>query len=221
MSGTTPKKGTVPKKVVSQGLAEIVTQQLNETHSGYESEVVKWEGHHALTVTPSQQKMLLASGDDPAWGEVKGAVICDLELKIYAIPVEMMSKLLSVEYSEEEGVSMSSDAPNINVGLMATIKETRDGVKTRNKTILYKTSWDLPETSNETISEDNVAVADLTIKGKAYPVFYSKADGSQGNKTVSIFNSVKQRAKWEANETSIQFPSDIVATEPTTPEVED
>ncbi len=205
---------TLPKKVVTQGLAKVATQRLNDTHSGYESEVTEWEGHHSLVITPSQSKMLLPSGDDPAWGEVRGPVVCDLELKIYAIPVELMSKLLGVEYSDEDGVSMSSDASSLYVGLAVTVKETRDGAKTQNKTIAYKTCWDLPEISNKTVSEDDTAVADLTIKGKAYPVFYTKADGSQGNKTLSIFNSVKQKAKWEANATSIQFPSETSAITP-------
>ena len=209
--------GTLPKKVVTQGLATVATQRLNDTHSGYESEVTEWEGHHSLVITPSQSKTLLPSGDDPAWGEIRGSVVCDLELKIYAIPVELMSKLLGVEYSDEDGVSMS-DAPPVYVGLALTVKETRDGAKTQNKIIAYKTCWDLPELSHETVGEDNAAVADLTIKGKGYPVFYTKADGSQGNKTVAIFNSVKQKAKWDANAKSIQFPNE---TDTKTPEPTD
>ena len=195
--------GNDPKKIITRGLATIATQKLNDEQKGYSTTRNTWDGQHECTITPNQDKTLLPSGNDPAWAEIRGPVICDVELKIYAIPIEKMQELLSVEYSEADGVSFSSDADSIFVGMDIIVDAQSTAGRSKRKTTLYKVSF-----------EGDVAVADLTLKGKAYPVFYTKADGKQGDKTLTIIDSTKQSTAWAARENTIIFPT-AAATTPT------
>lgn len=194
------------KKIISRGLASISTQKLNAGQTGYSATRTEWSGHHEIVITPSQDKTLLPSGNDPAWAEIKGAVLCDIDLKIYALPVDKMSELLNVDYSDEDGVAFTSNTAGQFVGMDIVTDIQTEDAKSQRKIILYKVSFDLPEISLKTVAEGEPAVGDVTLKGKAYPVFYAKSGGTQGNVTLSIFDSVKQATKWEANKSTIVFP---------------
>lgn len=204
--------GNDPKKIITRGLATIATQKLNDEQKGYSTTRNTWDGQHECTITPNQDKTLLPSGNDPAWAEIRGPVICDVELKIYAIPIEKMQELLSVEYSETDGVSFSSDADSVFVGMDIIVDAQSTAGRSKRKTTLYKVSFDLPEISAKSVAEGDVAVADLTLKGKAYPVFYTKADGKQGDKTLTIIDSTKQSTAWTARENTIIFPTAATTT---------
>lgn len=194
------------KPILCRGLVSIATQKLNAGQTGYDSTRIEWSGHHEIVITPSQDKTALASGNDPAWAEVRGALLCDIDLKIYALPIDKMAELLNVDYSDDDGVVFTGDTTSRFVGMDVVTDAQTGDTKSQRKVILYKVSFDLPEISLKTVAEGETAVCDVTLKGKAYPVFYTKADGSQGNMTYTIIDSVAHAKKWEASKSTIVFP---------------
>lgn len=199
------------KKIVSRGLHDILTQKLNDNFTGYSGDAVKWQGHSSFVFTPTQTKTELPSGDDPAWEVIKGAVVGDVELKLYGIPLDAMPELLGVKYSAVDGVCVGDNEDDeVWLGMAITKLVKSDGEESRNKTILYKVHFDLPEINDKTISKDDNAVAELTLKGQAYPVFYTKANGNDGRRTYCIVNSKLNKTKYDANAESIVFPAEFV-----------
>lgn len=199
------------KKTISRGLQDVMTQRLNAGHTGYEGDAIKWTGETACVFTPKRDSTLLAAGNDPAWGEVDGPVTADVELKLYSLPLEEMPQLLGVKYSAADGVCVGDDGdgtPYIGLSLNTKVK-TASEKPSYNKLIAYKVRFDLPEVNLKTIAEGDNAVADVTLKGKAYPVFFTKSDGSEGSRTYCIVNSIKNAAKYKANESEIVYPTEM------------
>ena len=201
------------QKMISQGLQDVMTQRLNSGHTGYENDPIKWTGETSLVFTPKRDNTVLAAGNDPAWGELNGPVLGDVELKLYSLPIEDMPSLLGVKYSAADGVCVGDeDDATPYVGLALNNKVRKEGgVSSFNKTILYKVRFDLPEVNLKTIAEGDTAVADVTLKGKAYPVYFAKTDGSQGSRTYCIVNSATNATKYRANEDAIVFPTEFTA----------
>lgn len=197
------------KKVISRGLQDILTQRLNADFTAYTGDPVKWQGDTSLTFTPSQTTTELASGNDPAWDALKGPVVGDVELKLYDIPLDAMPELLGVKYSAADGVCVGdSDDAETWLGLSADKLVKTDEGESRNKIILYKVCFDLPSIESKTTTKDDTAVAEITLKGKAYPVFYTKKDG-EGSRTYCIVNSKTNKTKYDANAEAIVFPSEF------------
>lgn len=198
-------------KIVSRGLQDILTQRLNSGHTGYGDTVAKWQGETSFVFTPKREVTPLASGNNPAWDTIEGPVLGDVELKLYSLPLDIMPELLAVRYSTADGVCVGDEVdetPYIGLSLNTLVKST---AQSTNKTILYKVRFDLPEISVKTIAEADNAVADVTLKGKAYPVFFTKTDGSQGSRTYCIVNSQTNAAKFAANKDCIVFPTEFAA----------
>lgn len=199
------------KKTISQGLQDVMTQRLNAGHTGYEGDAIKWTGETSCVFSPKRDNTLLAAGNDPAWGELDGPVTADVELKLYSLPLEEMPQLLGVRYSAADGVCVGDDedgTPYMGLSLNTKVKTTSEK-PSYNKLIAYKVRFDLPEVNLKTIAEGDTAVADVTLKGKAYPVFFTKADGSEGKRTYCIANSIKNAAKYKANEAEIVYPTEM------------
>lgn len=199
-------------KIVSRGLQDVLTQRLNSGHTGYGDTVAKWQGETSFVFTPKREVTPLASGNNPAWDTIEGPVLGDVELKLYSLPLDIMSELLAVQYSVADGVCVGDnddETPYIGLSLNTLVK--KDATQSTNKTILYKVRFDLPEINVKTIAEADNAVADVTLKGKAYPVFFTKTDGSQGSRTYCIANSQTNAAKFEANKDCIVFPTELTA----------
>lgn len=198
------------QKIVYHGLQDVLTQRLNSGHTGYESGATKWTGETSFVFTPKRDTTVLAAGNDPAWGEIQGPVLGDVELKLYSLPLEDMPSLLGVQYSESDGVCVGDeDDYTPYVGLSLNNKVKSSSGNSYNKTILYKVRFDLPEVSNKTKAEGDTAVADVTLKGKAYPVFFTKTNGEQGARTYCFVNSAKNATKYAANENGIVYPSEF------------
>ena len=122
-----------------------------------------------------------------------------------------MPQLLGVRYSSADGVCVgdSEDStPYMALSLNTKVK-TSEERPSYNKLIAYKVRFDLPEVNLKTIAEGDNAVADVTLKGKAYPVFFTKTDGSEGSRTYCIVNSIKNAAKYKANEEGIVYPTEM------------
>ncbi len=201
------------QKVISQGLQDVMTHRLNNGHTGYDGDPIKWTGETSLVFTPKRDSTVLAAGNDPAWGELNGPVLGDVELKLYSLPLEDMPSLLGVKYSVADGVCVGDEddaTPYVGLALNNKVKG-QGGASSFNKTILYKVRFELPEVSLKTIAEGDTAVADVTLKGKAYPVFFTKTNGSQGSRTYCIVNSVTNATKYKANEETIVFPTEFTA----------
>ena len=205
-----PKK--VVQKIISRGLQNILTQRLNAEFNGYDTDPVQWQGDTALVFTPTQTTTEMPSGNDPAWDVIKGPVLGDVELTLYDIPVENMEDLLAVKYSEADGVCVGdSDDGTVWLGLSSDRLIKSAAGESKNKLILYKVRFDLPAIDSKTISKDDNAIAELKLKGYAYPVFFEKADGSTGRRTYAIVNSVKNKAKYDANTEKIVFPAEAAS----------
>ena len=209
MSITTKNIG----KVVSRGLQDLLTQRLASGHTAYEETVAKWQGDISLTFTPKRETTVLPSGNNPAWDTIEGPVIGDVELKLYDLPLADMPELLGVQYSAADGVCVGEGEP-VYLGLSFNRLVKKDGVESYNKTILYKVRFDLPEVSPKTIEEGDNAVGDITLKGKAYPVFFNKTSGAQGTRTYCIVNSVSNATKYTANATQIVYPTEMTPDTP-------
>lgn len=202
------------QKIISQGLQDVLTQRLNDTQTAYDGEALKWTGETEFSFTPTQDKTVLAAGNDPAWGVIKGLVMGDFELKLYEMPLEEMNQLFSVKYSVVDGVCVGDDdceTPIIGLSLNNKVKSEASGKTSYNKTILYKAVCDLPAVSLKTIAEGDTAVVNVSVKGKAYPVFFPRADGSQEARTYCIVNSINNAEKYKANEDEIVFPTEFTA----------
>ena len=209
----------VVQKIVSRGLQDIMTQRLNADFSAYTGDPVEWQGDTSLVFTPSREVTVLPSGNNPAWDSIEGPTVGDVELKLYDIPLDKMQELLAVKYSAKDGVCVgdTDDAP-VFLGLSSDRLVKSDGVQSRNKLIIYKVRFDLPEINSKTIEEADTAVANVTLKGKAYPVFYSKASGEAGSRTYSVVNSVLNAEKYTANKDVIVFPEEMTPDAPAAPE---
>ena len=90
----------------------------------------------------------------------------------------------------------------------------KNGAESYNKTILYKVRFDLPEVAPKTIEEGDNAVGDITLKGKAYPVFFNKTSGAQGSRRYCIVNSATNATKYTANASQIVYPSEMTPDTP-------
>lgn len=201
---------SIVQKIVSRGLQDIMTQRLNSDFTAYIGEPIVWQGETSLVFAPTREVTVLASGNNPAWDSIEGPTIGDVELKLYGIPLDKMTELLSVKYSVADGVCVGdTDDQSVYIGLSADKLVKSDDAQSRNKLMLYKVKFNLPEISSKTIAETDTAVADVTLKGKAYPVFYHKANGESGSRTYSIVNSVLNPAKYLANSDAIVFPEEM------------
>lgn len=202
-------------KIVSRGLQDVLTQRLNADHTAYGDTVAKWQGDTSLVFTPKREVTVLASGNDPAWNTIEGPVVGDVELKLYSLPLAIMPELLSVKYSAVDGVCVGDgDEASAFLGLSFNQLVRTAGVDSINKTILYKVRFDLPEVNVKTIADADNAVADVTLKGKAYPVFFTKTSGGKGSRTFCIVNSTTNATKFTANESAIVFPVEMTADTP-------
>lgn len=200
------------QKMVSQGLQDVMTQRLNSGHTAYDGDPIKWTGETSFVFSPKRDSTILAAGNDPAWDEVNGPVLGDVELKLYSLPLEDMPSLLGVKYSAADGVCVGDeDDATPYVGLALNNKVKSNGESSFNKTIIYKVRFDLPEVNLKTIAEGDSAVADVTLKGKAYPVYFTKTSGAQGSRTYCVVNSVTNATKYKANEEAIVFPAEFTA----------
>lgn len=197
-------------KIISRGLQDIIVQKLNGDCTAYAADSARWQGETEMVFTPSRNTELLPSGNDPAWGVVKGPVVGTVKLTLYDIAVEDMENLLSVKYDAEEGVCVGdTDDEDCFIGMSFDQLISKNGAQSNNKTILYKVLFDLPEINAKTIAEGDNAISKLELTGKAYPVFFSKKNGETGSRTYCIVNSVTNKAKYDANKTSIVFPTEF------------
>ncbi len=196
------------KKIISQGLQKIITQKLNADHNGYTGDAQEWEGVTELTITPTVASTVLPAGNDPQWMKINGNVTADVSLKLYDIPLEKMKDLLSVKYDAENGVSFEGGADAVFLGLKVDRPVTASDGSSTNRIVLYKVTFDLPEISMKTIEEEDTAVSDVTLSGKASPVFYSKSNGTVGNITMRMMNSVSHPDAFASFENGIVYPTD-------------
>lgn len=197
-------------KVVSRGEHKLVTQRLKDDFTGYTGEVHEWQGETEIVITPSQTVTELPSGDDPAWWVIAGAVTAEVEITMYDVPIDYASQLFPMKYSAADGLWVGDNDATIpwnGLTLDRTV-ESASGASV-NKVVVQKVRFDLPAIGAKTIAKDDNALAELKLKGYAYPVFYSKADGSTGSKTYGILNSVKNKAKFDAYSDGIVFPSEF------------
>lgn len=200
------------KKIISRGLQEILTQRLNADFSAYDGNPVAWEGDTALVFTPKQTITELASGNDPMWDVIKGPVTGDVEVTLYDFPLDIMPELLGVRYDAAQGLCVGeNDEETIFIGIAFDRLVKEDGAQSRNKAIIHKVYFELPVIDAKTISSDDNAVSELKLKGKASPLFYPKSDGTYGSRTYTIANSVKNKAKYDANKDCIAFPEEFTA----------
>lgn len=198
------------KKVISRGLQDIIVQKLNNDYTAYEADPASWQGETEMVFTPTRNTEMLASGNDPAWGVVKGPVVGTVKLTLYDIAVEDMERLLSVKYDASEGVCVGdTDDEDCFIGISFDQLITKGSEQSHNKCILYKVLFDLPEINAKTIAEGDNAISKLELSGKAYPVFFSKTNGETGSRTYCIVNSVTNKAKYDANKDSIVFPTEF------------
>ena len=198
--------------VVSRGEHNLRTQKLKADGTGYEDTMTCWQGDTAVDVAFAQTSEELPSGDNPAWDIEKGPVTADVTLTLYDIPLENYGDILSVAYSETDGVRIGeADTPTNFVGLSIDHTVKVNGVTSTNRLILYKVAFDLPEIKHETITKDSNSNMTVELKGKGYPVFYSKESGEQGRLTASKLNSVKHAAKYKAFDAGIVFPTELKA----------
>lgn len=197
-------------KIISRGLQDIMTQRLKSDFSAYEGDPVVWQGETALTFTPAQEVTELPSGNDPAWDAIPGLVTGDVKLTIYEIPLDVMSELLAVKYSEADGVCVGDSADGVVwLGLSFDRLIRKNGVDSRNKAILHKVRFDLPAINVKTIEKGDNAVANVELTGHAYPLFFKKKDGSMASRTYCIVNSMTNKTKYDANAESIVFPTEF------------
>jgi hypothetical protein len=201
------------KKITRRGLHNVLTQKLNSDFSGYTDDAAKWTGDTEIEFTPSRQVDNLASGDDPAWDVIKGPVTGTIKIKFHDIAIDCMEHLLSVTYDAVNGICVGDNEDAdcfIGISFDETIKY--NGTVSNNKTILYKVLFDLPTITSKTVAEGDNALSEVELNGKAYPVFFNKANGTTGRRTYSIVNSKLNANKYEANKDCIVFPSDSAAT---------
>lgn len=197
----------VVAKIVSRGLQNIMTQKLNADFSAYSGDPVEWQGETALTFTPSQEVTELPSGNNPVWDTINGPVTGEVKLTLYDIPLDVMPELLAVRYSAADGVCVGdTDDETVWLGISFDKLVKSGNAESRNKAILYKVRFELPAVELKTIEKSDTAVANVELTGHAYPVFFSKQDGSVGSRTYSIVNSVTNKAKYDANAEGIVFP---------------
>lgn len=200
-------------KVFSRGLHDVLIQSLNSDFTGYESDSTAWQGETNIEVDLTRKTELLPSGDDPAWGVVKGPVLGTVKLTMYDIAVDDMEKLFSVKYDAAEGVCIGdTDDEDRFVGLSFDKRISVNGAESHNKTILYKVLFELPKITAETVSSDSNAISKLETTGSIYPVFYTKTNGETGARSVCIVNSTKNVAKYAANKDCIVFPSETASS---------
>ncbi len=203
-----PKKKM--KKIISRGLQTILSQRLNGDFSAYEGDALSWQGDIDLKVTPSQTRTELPSGNDPAWDTLKGPVVADVEITLYEFPIDQMPEILGVKYSEASGLCVGdSDDEDVFLGLSFDQLITEDKKQSKNKMVLYKVCFDIPATEVKTIAKDDTAVKNVKLTGHAYPVFFSKQDGSLGSRTYCVMNSTKNKTLYEANKEAIAFPEEF------------
>ena len=204
-----PKK--VVAKIVSRGLQNIITQRLNADFSAYTGDPVEWQGETALTFTPAQEVTELPSGNNPVWDTINGPVTGEVKLTLYDIPLDIMPELLAVKYSAADGVCVGDGSDEtVWLGISFDKLVKKAGIESRNKAILYKVRFELPTVELKTIETGDTAVAKVELTGHAYPVFFSKVDGSVGSRTYCIVNSVTNKTKYDANAESIVFPAEFV-----------
>lgn len=203
-----PKKKM--KKIISRGLQTILSQRLNGDFSAYEGDALSWQGDIDLKVTPSQTRTELPSGNDPAWDTLKGPVVADVEITLYEFPIDQMPEILGVKYSEASGLCVGdSDDEDVFLGLSFDQLIKEDKAQSKNKMVLYKVCFDIPATEVKTIAKDDTAVKNVKLTGHAYPVFFSKKDGSLGSRTYCVMNSVKNKTLYAANAEAIAFPEEF------------
>lgn len=203
------------RKVISRGEQNLQTQRLNADCSAYEGDTYRWQGESAFVFTPAQTTTELPSGNDPAWDVIKGVVTGDVELTVYDIPIEDMCHLLGCKYTETDGfVAGDSDDGVAFLGLSIDKLIRSGSTDSINKVILYKVAFDLPAIDIKTISKDDNAVAEIKLKGKAYPVFFTKTNGSLGSRTYRLLNSTRNATAFTANANVIVFPTEITPDTP-------
>lgn len=200
------------QKIISRGLQTILSQRLKSDFSAYEGEPLEWQGDTALTFTPSQTRTELPSGNDPAWDTLKGPVVGDVEITLYEFPIELMPEIFGVKYSAESGLCVGdSDDADVFLGLSFDQLIKEGTTNSRNKTVLFKVCFDIPATEVKTIAKDDTAVKNVKLKGYAYPLFYPKADGTQGSRTYSVMNSIKNKTLYDKYASAIVFPEEFKA----------
>lgn len=203
---------TIVKKIISRGLQEILTQRLNADFTAYDGNPVVWQGDTAFVFTPQQTITELPSGNDPMWDVIKGPVTGEVEVTLYDFPLDIMPELFGVRYDAEQGVCVGeNDEETLFIGISFDRIVKEDNVQSRNKAIIHKVYFELPAIDTKTISRDDNAVGELKLKGKASPLFYPKADGTFGSRTYALVNSVKNKAKYDANKDCIVFPEEFTA----------
>jgi hypothetical protein len=204
------------KKITRRGLHNVLTQKLKDDFSGYSEDIAAWTGDTEIEIVPTRQVDNLASGDDPAWAVIKGPVTATVKIKFYDIAIDCMEQLLSVKYDAVNGVCVGDvDDTDCFVGISFDESIVYDGATSNNKTILYKVLFDLPTIKSKTVAEGDNALAEVELNGKAYPVFFNKANGTIGRRTYSIVNSKLNADKYKANAECIVFPSEATASSST------
>lgn len=199
-------------KTIYHGFGKLITRKINAGQTNYDGLPVIWTGEIDLEFSPKQEVTYLASGDDPQWGRIEGAVTGDVKLTIYGVPINHLPQLLGVKYSAADGIVVGEDdTPSVNVGLAFdnSVKNESTGAVSTNKTILYKVNFTLPNTVIKTKGEGDNAVATIELNGKVWPVFYTKTGGSIGRRTYCKVNSTLNATKFAANADTIVWPSDF------------
>lgn len=198
-------------KYISRGMQDVITKKLNSGFTAYTGDIVKWTGDTAFTFTPTRTSTELASGNDPLWMNIQGLVTGDVELTFHDIAISDMEHLLGVKYSAADGLLVGdSDDPVVFIGLsLNRIVRDASGNESYNKVILYKVCFDLPAIDIKTISNEDNAISELKLTGKAYPVFFTKTNGTQGARTYAILNSTLNATKYTANAADIVFPAEM------------
>lgn len=207
---------TTSKKIVAQGMCNVLTVKLAESGTAYASDPVKWQGTTQLVFTPTRTVTDLASGNDPSYLTVQGLVTGTVELTLFDISVDDLAKLVCAKYSATDGLMVGDfDDPITYVGLsvdkLVRTKEASAETVSYTKTILYKVRFDLPALDIRTISEEDNSISEIKLTGKAFPVFFAKTNG-EGARTYTIVNSVTNSTKYNANKDTIIYPTAAAAS---------
>ena len=203
------------RKIISRGEQNLQTQRLNAGCTAYEGDTYRWQGESAFVFTPTQTVTEVPSGNDPAWDVIKGAVTGDVELTVYDIPIEDLCHLLGAKYTEADGFVVGDEDDEVAFLGLSIDKLIRSGnANSINKVILHKVSFELPAIDIKTISKDDNAIAEIKLKGKAYPVYFSKTNGELGSRTYRLLNSVKNATAFLANKDAIVFPTELTPDTP-------
>lgn len=177
-------------KMIYVGLAKVKTKPLTLGANPAYGTQVTWEGHVRVKVAPKQVKTKLASGDDPDWMTLKGVVTGDVEIELHAISPTDLSSLLQCE-AEQDGVTFGGGGGAKYVGIEIETTSVGETSSATHRLLIYKAEFDIPEFEHETVSEDNNSAANIVVKGKMSPIFYTQS-GAKKALTLRVVNEESQ-----------------------------